>query len=123
MFPFPVPYEELGVCCRIVVEFVLEAPMVVTVGRWRVSRACPQGMLADQRDRAGDHELALKVSGIGGAVPDLHERGRLRQVEACELGPGEGVKAPMVLTAGPTLSVPVRSVWPFRKSSGMSVMA
>ena len=29
----------------------------------------------------------------------------------------------MVLTAGPTLSVPVRSVLPFRKSSGMSVMA
>ena len=104
------------------------------------------------------------------SIPDRHERGRLREVEARKLGVGEkadgpivaslaGIasvpsrpvatkalspistsevasdrsrsassvpkkaRSPMVCTAGPTLSVPVRFVLPCRNPSGMAVMA
>eukprot|EP00964_Phaeocystis_antarctica_P022072 scaffold12249_cov49-Phaeocystis_antarctica.AAC.1 len=42
---------------------------------------------------AGDHERARKVSAREGAGPDLHERGRLREVEGRELGTDEGPSA------------------------------
>eukprot|EP00964_Phaeocystis_antarctica_P094994 scaffold61583_cov31-Phaeocystis_antarctica.AAC.1 len=41
-------------------------------------------VFADRRDRGGDHECALKLSSREGPLPNLHERGRLRQVEARE---------------------------------------
>ena len=59
---------------------------------------------------ARDHKRALKASVREGAVPDLHERGRLREVEARELGAVEGGWADRLVSLAGITSVPSRSV-------------
>ena len=58
------------------------------------------------KERARDSPSTSDSRAEEGAVPDLHERGRLREVKYVSLVLAKA-EVPMVLTAGPTLSVPL----------------